>query len=545
MINMRNFSISHKLWLMILLSVSGLIAITILSLEEYHKSLMEEKELQTKALVESAYSILANFQTRVESGELSITQAQNAAKSEIKVLRYDETNYFWINDETARIVMHPIKPELDNKDLSGFEDPNGKRIFVEFADMAKQHGEGVVDYYWPKPGQEQPVQKVSYVKGFKPWGWVLGTGIYVDDVETAFWANAFTLSAAGLVLATVLLGFVIVIKNSILSPIKNTTIALDDISMGEGDLTRRLDESGRDEIVALSIAFNRFSEKIEKVIIKVAQISAQLAAAAEQLSNTTSQTHDNISQQQVETQTVASAITEMVATVKEIASSAADAASAAHEADEQAAKGKEVVIDVTGAITRLSTEMDSAMEMMNMLAQESQNIGSVLDVIREIAEQTSLLALNAAIEAARAGEQGRGFAVVADEVRSLSTRTQEATKEIRDMIVRLQDGTDNAVNVINRSGGATSETVTMANEAAESLAHVVASVVQISQRNIQIASASEEQSAVAAEIDRSVVHISDLAKQTSMASEEIAQATAELSSLGEDLREMISQFKTS
>ena len=540
---MRNILISFKLWIMILLSLAGLLIITVLSLEEYHASLMEEKVFKTKSLVESAHSILAALHEQVSNGEISKQEAQTAARAQVRNLRYEGNNYFWINDESARIVMHPIKPELETKDLSDFTDPTGKHIFIAFANMSKTQGEGVVDYYWPKPGREEPVQKISYVKGFKPWGWVVGTGVYVDDVERAFWSHAIILCLVAGVMTAILLIFATVIRRSIVIPINRTTTALNDISMGDGDLTRRLDESGRDEISKLSAAFNRFSDKIQDIVTKVSQVAAQLAAASEQLSSTTNQAHEHISQQDLETQSVATAINQMVATVKEIASSAEDAANSARDADSQATSGKEVVLDVTSAITSLSDEMASAMDMMNQLARESENIGSVLDVIREIAEQTSLLALNAAIEAARAGEQGRGFAVVADEVRSLSNRTQEATSEIRDMIERLQAETNNAVKVINSSAEATTLTVGKAKLAAQSLDQVVSSVMQISQRNIQIAGASEEQSAVAAEIDRSVVHISDLAKHTSEASEQIAIATQELSNLGENLREMISHFK--
>jgi methyl-accepting chemotaxis protein len=234
----------------------------------------------------------------------------------------------------------------------------------------------------------------------------------------------------------------------------------------------------------------------------------------------------------------------MAATVKEIAESAEGTASSTRTADEQAGKGKQVVVDVTDAITNLANEMNSASDVINLLARESESIGSVSDTIRGIAEQTSLLALNAAIEAARAGEQGRGFAVVADEVRTLASRTQQATTEIRDMIERLQSGTQNAVDVIHRSGETTTATVAKAKDAAESLDQIVSSVELISDRNTQIANASEEQSAVALEIDHSVVQISQLAERSALPSEQVTQATAELSQLGETLQEMISQFKT-
>jgi methyl-accepting chemotaxis protein len=235
----------------------------------------------------------------------------------------------------------------------------------------------------------------------------------------------------------------------------------------------------------------------------------------------------------------------MAATVKEIAQSAEGAANSARTADEEASAGKDVVVDVTTAIDNLANDMNAASDVVNQLSKESESIGTVLDVIRCIAEQTSLLALNAAIEAARAGEQGRGFAVVADEVRSLASRTQQATTEIKEMIERLQAGTQNAVDVIQRSSQTTQVTVDKAEGAAGSLDHISSSVSQISDRNVQIASAAEEQSAVAQEIDRSVVHISQLTEHSVLSSNQVSQATDELARLGDSLQRMISSFKTS
>ncbi len=540
---LRNLTISLKLWLLILFTAVGMIATTLVALEEYHQGLMQEKELQTRALVETTISIMADLESQANAGAMTREQAKERALEEIRSLRYNESNYFWINDLDARMVMHPIKPELNGKDMSSFTDPQGKRIFAEFARVAKQNGEGVVPYLWPKPGSEEPVSKISYIKGYIPWGWAIGTGVYVDDVEAEFWSHASKLGILALILLGLILGLATAITRSIVKPIKATTLALDDIASGEGDLTHRLQENGRDEIARLACAFNRFVEKIEQIIVKVRQTSTQLATAAEELSSTTLQNHENITQQQNETQQVATAVTEMAATVKEIAENAEGAATSARNADEQAQQGKQVVVNVTDAINNLAAEMNSASDVINQLAKESESIGTVSDVIHGIAEQTSLLALNAAIEAARAGEQGRGFAVVADEVRSLASRTQQATTEIREMIEHLQSGTQNAVDVIHRSGDTTLETVEKAKTAAQSLDQIVSSVVLISDRNTQIASASEEQSAVANEIDHSVVHISEITEHSLVASEQISQATNELTRLGEALNEMISHFK--
>ena len=541
---MRQLSINHKLWLLILLAVLGIIIITTLSLWEFKAGLMREKVIQTNKLVEAAHSIVADNHARAEKGEFDLAAAQAKAIESITTIRYGDSNYLWINDMDVRMVAHPIKPELDGKDLSNLKDPNGKKLFVEFVDTVKREGEGVVSYFWPKPGMDKPIAKVSYVKGFEPWGWVIGTGVYVDDVDSAFWSAFRELGVTALLGLSLLLVASILIAKSIVGPINRTTAALNDISCGEGDLTRRLDQTGRDEVAKLSAAFNTFCEKIQGIIVHVSKISTQLATASMQLSATTKQTHENISQQQNETQQVATAVTEMAATVQDIAQSADGAAVSARTADQEANKGKDVVLSVVQSIGQLAERMQSASEVINLLAQESDNIGSVSDVIRGIAEQTSLLALNAAIEAARAGEQGRGFAVVADEVRSLASRTQQATEEIRDMIDRLQSGTQDAVAVINASGTTTADSVGKAEDAAQSLDHIVSSVALISDRNTQIASASEEQSAVAQEIDKSIVQISQLAGHSELASQQISEASTELSKLGEELQTIISQFKT-
>jgi methyl-accepting chemotaxis protein len=313
--------------------------------------------------------------------------------------------------------------------------------------------------------------------------------------------------------------------------------------LADGDLGARVDYRSKDELGQITIAFNKMAEKFHDAINEVKDSITQLAAAAEETSTVTSETTAGINQQLSETSQVATAMNEMSATVQEVARNAVEAASAAQEADTTFHQGKQVIDKVIHAIGELSGEVDEAARVIQQLEVESKNIGSVLDVIKSIAEQTNLLALNAAIEAARAGEQGRGFAVVADEVRTLAGRTQESTTEIEDMIGKLQAGTNNAVKVMASGKEMTQVGVEQAAAAGDALNVINAAVERISGMNTQIASASEEQSSVAEEINRSIVSINEVAEHSATGAQHTAQASDDLARLAEQLKGLVERFK--
>ena len=318
---------------------------------------------------------------------------------------------------------------------------------------------------------------------------------------------------------------------------------MQDIAAGDGDLSRRLPDSGKDELGQVASAFNLFVDKIHQTLSQAGQSTDQLSQAADALAGIARENSESVGTQRSETHKVATAVTEMATTVKEIADSAESAATAAREADREAAEGKQLMADTVQSIDTLATEVQKAADVINRLESDSQAIGSVLDVIRGIAEQTNLLALNAAIEAARAGEQGRGFAVVADEVRTLASRTQESTSEINTMIETLQGGTQDAVAVMNGGLNNARKTVAKASLAGESLGHIVESVSTITEQNTQIATAAEQHTLVAEEIDRSVVRISQLSESAADGSQQTARQSEELVALGEQLRGLVGQFR--
>lgn len=326
-------------------------------------------------------------------------------------------------------------------------------------------------------------------------------------------------------------------------PLITAVDAMHDIAAGEGDLTCELGVKGRDEIAQLCASFNAFAGKIRILVSEVANSTTQVASAAEEMSVISSQTSEDVSSQKQQTEQVAASINEMSVNVQEVSQSAQQAMTSAREADNESAKGSEVVGETISNITTLAQDVENAAEVIHELEGDVGSISTVLDVIRDIAEQTNLLALNAAIEAARAGEQGRGFAVVADEVRTLASRTQASTQEIQNMIERLQSGTKRAVTVMNESREKAHNSVTQAAQASESLNNIAQVVSTISDMNTMIASSAEQQGVVADEVNRSVHAITDLSDRTYASTEQMARASDELAKLSTDLRGLVSQFK--
>ena len=313
--------------------------------------------------------------------------------------------------------------------------------------------------------------------------------------------------------------------------------------LADGDLTTRLHLNTHDEMNQISINFNDMVEKFEALIQQIISATTQMAAASEELSMIAKEGATSIEKQRTETDQVATAMNQMSATVQEVARNAAAAAGSANSADNDAQGGKMIVQQTSEAISQLASEVENAADVIHTVEQDSDQIGTILDVIKDIAEQTNLLALNAAIEAARAGEQGRGFAVVADEVRTLASRTHKSTEEIEKMIVRLQGGAQNAVSVMEKGREKAQKGVEQANEAAEALDAITRAVTNISEMNTQIAGAAEEQSSVAEEMSKSIISISQVSEQTAEGSKQTTNSSDELAKLATQLQELISQFK--
>ena len=355
------------------------------------------------------------------------------------------------------------------------------------------------------------------------------------------YSMSFNLVITLLVIATGLtVLFAWLLTNSITKPIANALSAAEEIA--EGNLTRPITVDGEDEAGRLLLAMSKMQDKLRDTLQRISGSATQLASAAEELNSVTDESARGLTQQNNEIEQAATAVNEMTSAVDEVARNAVSTSEASKNATTSAGDGRDLVQETVSAIERMSADVQSTATLIGDLANESRDIGKVLDVIRGLADQTNLLALNAAIEAARAGEAGRGFAVVADEVRALAHRTQQSTSEIERMIGSIQSGTEHAVDSMRNSTERAESTLNIARGAGLSLDTINSAIVEINERNLVIASAAEEQAQVAREVDRNLVNIRDLSVQSATGANQTSAASNELSRLALDLNNMVGRF---
>ncbi|HNB27610.1 MAG TPA: cache domain-containing protein [Alphaproteobacteria bacterium] len=542
--------------LLVMLSVIGLLAVSAIDAWRTRGVLLEDRQVKTQHVVDVAYSVIANYYAQVQAGTLDEAAAKKAAMAELETLRYGGNDYFWINDLTPVMLMHPFSKKLVGQNIGGMKDKAGKLFFQEMVDVVKRDGAGFVQYDWAKPDSETAVPKISYVKGFKEWGWIVGSGIYIDDVNAIFWN--IVLVQGGILLGILALVILVsmAIANSISRPLMAATASMKRLSEGDktievhntelkseiGELARALEvfkqnalemdrlaaeqealkkRAEADRRQAMLDMADKFEASVSGVVNAVTAAATELQATAQSLSETA----EEASQQ---SNAVAETSGQMTQNVQTVAAATEELSASIREIGNQVTESSRIV----GAAVNQAEDTNAKVKA---LAEAAQKIGDVVTLINEIAGQTNLLALNATIEAARAGEAGKGFAVVASEVKNLATQTAKATEEISGQIRAIQDATASSAQAID---GIT-QTIGRVNEISTAIASAVeeqgAATQEIS-RNVQEASAGS------AEVSTNIVGVTQASQQTSAGSTEVLSAASELARNGEKLRQEVEAF---
>ncbi len=536
--SITDLKIQHKLTVLVMTCLMTIIVLAAVTLMQNKSNMMADRKAKTQDLVESAYSIVSNYHEAYKAGELTEQEAQAAALKTLEGMRYDGQNYFWVNDMQPRMVMHPFNQELNGKSLADYADPNGVHLFVEMAQVVRAQDKGFVHYSWQKADETKLSPKISFVKGFAPWGWIVGSGIYIDDVDAEFYASAVKFLVAIILVILVLGALAYWISRTITKPLALAVNVAEQLAVGDMDVlveTRSKDETGmllqamqkmiasmktvssaamriadgdltvnveqRSENDELLIALNSMTAKLRDVVDNVQQAVTNVSSGSQAMSVSSEEMSQGASEQAAAAEEASSSIEQMTANIRQNADNAQQTEKIAIQSAIDAEEGGRAVSATVVAM---------------------QDIAGKITIIEEIARQTNLLALNAAIEAARAGEQGKGFAVVAAEVRKLAERSQVAAGEINEL---------------------SSSTVAVTRNAGKLLDKMVPNIRKTAELVQEISAASREQDAGADQINKSIQQLDSVIQQNAASSEEMASTAEELSSQSEQLQAMIGFFK--
>lgn len=541
----QGFTLRSKLTAMAGATIAALIVLFVVLLISGKNQMLEDRQAKVRNLVEVAHTTVAHFEKEARDGKISVDEAKKGAMNALREMRYDKVEYFWINDLNDQMVMHPIKPELDGKKLDQLKDKNGKLLFLEFNKVVKAQGAGFVDYLWPKPGAEEGVPKISYVMGFQPWGWVIGSGIYTDDVDAKFRREAIMLLLWGLGIGGFVSISLFLLSRNILKTLGGDPALASSVArrIAAGDLATPID-CAADDKDSLLANIRTMQDTLRQMIASIIGNAEKVASAAGQLLNASEDVADRARQQSDAASSMAASVEEMSVSIDQVRDNAQEAHGISIEAGSISQEGAEVIHSAATEMRKISDAVQSSSEIVEDLGRQSDQITSIVNTIKEIADQTNLLALNAAIEAARAGEQGRGFAVVADEVRKLAERTSLSTTEIAGMVGKIQNGTRSAVSSMQAGVVQVSHGVELANQAGDSINRIRDGAQRVTEVVNDISSSIGEQSMAGSQIAHQLETIARMSEESAIAVQHTAEAARHLQTLSASLHQAVAQFRT-
>jgi methyl-accepting chemotaxis protein len=563
-------SLRGKLMALSAATIAALILLFVVSLNSEKTQLIHDRQEKLRNLVETAHATVAHFEKQAKEGKLSADDAKTAAMNSLRDVRYDKVEYFWINDlgkPAPKMIMHPTVPALEGKvlDAERFNKAtsmqagtdgavttvNGKNLFVAFVEIVDAAGHGYVGYQWPRPKAgggttEELFPKLSYVKKFEPWGWVIGSGIYIDDVDALFREQATRFLAWGIGIGGFIAFALFFVGRNIVNTLGGDPHYAAEITkrIASGDLSANV-QCAPGDTTSLLAGMKEMQEMLRKMISEIISGAERLESASGELLSASEEVASRSRQQSESASAMAAAVEEMTVSIDQVSHNAGEAHGISQEAGAVSERGTVIIQNAAEEMRKISEAVHSSSKIIEELGQQSDQITSIVNTIREIADQTNLLALNAAIEAARAGEQGRGFAVVADEVRKLAERTSLSTTEIAGMVGKIQNGTKSAVASMEAGVGQATRGVDLANEAGQSIVSIRDGALRVVAVVNDISSSIREQSTTSSEIARNIEQIAQMSEESSQAVQNTTEAARRLQELSASLHTAVSRFKTS